>query len=85
MFPIPTPTGGRLPPQRVDSLISSKTAVFTQVEEELRDVRRVHAQGQEEDLRMALSQMINRVQELVRCMPLYDDSHDDDQIARRFA
>ena len=50
-------------PQRTDSL--GKTPAFSQIEEELRDIRRVHAQGQEEDLRMALSRTIGRVEELV--------------------
>ena len=53
-------------PQRSDSLGAVKSAPFTQIEEELRDVRRVHSQGQEEDLRMALSRTISRVEELVR-------------------
>lgn len=65
MFPIPTPSNRTLP-QRVDSLNPTKNAVFNQIEEELRDVRRVHSQGQEEDLRMALSRTISRVEELVR-------------------
>ncbi|KAJ3534344.1 hypothetical protein NM688_g7152 [Phlebia brevispora] len=64
MFPIPTPSTNRPLPQRVDSLNPAKTAVFSQIEEELRDVRRVHSQGQEEDLRMALSRTIGRVEEL---------------------
>ena len=65
MFPVPTPTGKQLP-RRVDSLKVPKTTLFTDIDEELRDVRRVHSQGQEEDLRMALSRTIGRVEELVR-------------------
>ena len=52
-------------PRRIDSLIAHKAPVFTEIEDELRDVKRVHSQGQEEDLRMALSRMISRVEELV--------------------
>ena len=39
--------------------------IFSIVEEELHDARRVHAHGQEEDLRLALNMVINRVSELV--------------------
>jgi hypothetical protein len=39
--------------------------VFLKVEEELHDARRVHSDGQEDDLRYALSMVINRVSELV--------------------
>lgn len=79
MFPIPTPSGRPLP-QRTDSLNPSKsTAVFAQIEEELRDVRRVHSQGQEEDLRMALSRTISRVEELVRPQLIRRLPHSDDQ------
>ena len=39
--------------------------IFSTVEEELHDARRVHAHGQEEDLRLALNMVINRVSELV--------------------
>ena len=53
-------------PRRVDSLVAHKAPVFTDIEDELRDVRRVYSQGQEEDLRTALSRMISRVEELVR-------------------
>lgn len=68
MFPIPTPTS-RTVPQRSDSLQPGKP-IFSQIEEELRDVRRVHTQGQEEDLRMALARTITRVEELVRIVLL---------------
>ncbi|KZT71649.1 hypothetical protein DAEQUDRAFT_744057 [Daedalea quercina L-15889] len=51
-------------PRRVDSLAANKAPVFTDIEDELRDIKRVHSQGQEEDLRMALSRMISRVEEL---------------------
>ncbi|KZT10581.1 uncharacterized protein LAESUDRAFT_711102 [Laetiporus sulphureus 93-53] len=51
-------------PRRVDSFIASKMPFFTQLDDELRDVKRVHSQGQEEDLRMALGRMISRVEEL---------------------
>ena len=39
--------------------------IFSIVEDELHDARRVHAHGQEEDLRLALNMVINRVSELV--------------------
>ncbi|KAF9814061.1 hypothetical protein IEO21_05301 [Rhodonia placenta] len=51
-------------PRRVDSLVASKGPYFAEVEDELRDIKRVNAQGQEEDLRLALSRMITRVEEL---------------------
>lgn len=35
------------------------------IDEELHDIRRVQNHGQEEDLKMALSKMISRVEELV--------------------
>ncbi|KAI0088099.1 hypothetical protein BDY19DRAFT_985786 [Irpex rosettiformis] len=66
MFPVPTSSGVRTAslPTRTVSLASTQAATFTAIEEELRDVRRVHSQGQEEDLRMALSRTIGRVEEL---------------------
>ncbi|GJE92845.1 hypothetical protein PsYK624_090030 [Phanerochaete sordida] len=65
MFAVPPPMNHRTNlPQRSDSLGAVKTAPFAQIEEELRDVKRVHMQGQEEDLRMALSRTISRVEEL---------------------
>jgi hypothetical protein len=39
--------------------------IFSRIEEELHDARRVHSYGQEEDLRSALIMVINRVSELV--------------------
>ena len=48
----------------------SAHSVFAKVEEELHDARRVHADGQEDDLRYALNMVINRVTELV-CVFLY--------------
>ncbi|KAI0661408.1 hypothetical protein C8Q70DRAFT_911586 [Cubamyces menziesii] len=57
-------TNNRSLPRRVDSLKATKGPYFTEVEDELRDVKRVHAQGQEEDLRYALNRTINRVEEL---------------------
>lgn len=60
-------------PRRSDSLHlnatqqkSSSHPIFLKVEEELHDARRVHSDGQEDDLRSALSMVINRVSELVR-------------------
>ncbi|KAH9484735.1 hypothetical protein JR316_0001635 [Psilocybe cubensis] len=58
-------------PRRSDSLHlnatqqkSSSHPIFLKVEEELHDARRVHSDGQEDDLRSALSMVINRVSEL---------------------
>ncbi|THH31414.1 hypothetical protein EUX98_g2781 [Antrodiella citrinella] len=53
-------------PRRTDSLTiaASSAPKFAEIEEELHDIRRVHNHGQEEDLRMALSRMISRVEEL---------------------
>ncbi|KAI0633493.1 hypothetical protein C8Q77DRAFT_1057843 [Trametes polyzona] len=51
-------------PRRVDSLKATKGPYFSEVEDELRDVRRVASQGQEEDLRYALDRTINRIEEL---------------------
>lgn len=53
------------PRRRRDSL-GPKAALFAQVDEELHDIKRVHLQGQEEDLRYALGRLISRVEELVR-------------------
>ncbi|KAH7888906.1 hypothetical protein F5I97DRAFT_1856474 [Phlebopus sp. FC_14] len=43
---------------------SPTSAVFTAIDDELRDIRRVHSQGQEEDLRYALDRVIHRVEDL---------------------
>ncbi|KAG7442544.1 uncharacterized protein BT62DRAFT_1010131 [Guyanagaster necrorhizus] len=43
---------------------SSSDPLFLAIEEELHDTRRVHADGQEDDLRLALSMVITRVTEL---------------------
>ncbi|KAI0332274.1 hypothetical protein GY45DRAFT_1246902 [Cubamyces sp. BRFM 1775] len=66
-MPLPThfqSTTNRSLPRRVDSLKATKGPYFNELEDELRDVKRVHAQGQEEDLRYALNRTINRVEEL---------------------
>ena len=52
------------PPPRDDSL--HHNGELTGLRDELRDFKRVHDQGQEEDLRMALSRTITKVEELVR-------------------
>lgn len=41
------------------------SAIFSGIDDELRDARRVYSQGQEEDLRYALERVITRVEELV--------------------
>ncbi|KAF8840721.1 hypothetical protein BDN67DRAFT_1069087 [Paxillus ammoniavirescens] len=43
---------------------SPTPAMFTDLDDELRDARRVHSQGQEEDLRYALDRVIKRVEDL---------------------
>lgn len=40
------------------------SAIFSGIDDELRDARRVYSQGQEEDLRYALERVIKRVEEL---------------------
>lgn len=60
-------SNSRLPPQRTHSIDAVKHAsYFSSVDEELRDSKRVQRQGQEEDLREALSRMMTRVEEMVR-------------------
>jgi hypothetical protein len=66
MFPVPMPSSRPSLPTRTVSRAPQQTATFSAIEEELRDIKRVHAQGQEEDLRLALSRTIGRVEELVR-------------------
>jgi hypothetical protein len=70
-FPSTLQTGGSNPaPRRTDGLNATQQKrashqIFSTIEEELHDARRVHAHGQEEDLRQALNMVINRVSELV--------------------
>jgi len=52
------------PPPRDQSL--HQNGELAGLHDELRDFKRVHDQGQEEDLRMALSRTITKVEELVR-------------------
>lgn len=52
------------PPPRVDGL--QHNGELEGLDDELRDFKRVHDQGQEEDLRMALSRTITKVEGLVR-------------------
>ncbi|KAH9940372.1 uncharacterized protein BXZ73DRAFT_42639 [Epithele typhae] len=65
-MPLPSQfQSGRYPPPRTDSLSrAAKHPIFATVEDELRDIRRVHSQGQEEDLRYALGKTINKMEEL---------------------
>jgi len=56
----------RPPPQRTDSINTVHASYFSSVDEEMRDCKRVQRQGQEEDLREALSRMMTRVEEMVR-------------------
>lgn len=72
---LPTNFGPNGAPRRTDSLnatqqLRSATAagahpLFLKIEEELHDARRVHADGQEDDLRYALNMVIDRVSNLV--------------------
>jgi hypothetical protein len=75
-FPSKLPHNANGIPRRSDSLNLNATQqrsashpIFLKVEEELHDARRVHADGQEDDLRYALSMVITRVSELVRRCP----------------
>ncbi|KAI0058710.1 hypothetical protein BV25DRAFT_1919030 [Artomyces pyxidatus] len=59
------PPPPRTIPKRSDSINAVKNAqFFTSIDEELRDSKRVQRQGQEEDLREALSRIMLRVEEL---------------------
>ncbi|KJA23470.1 hypothetical protein HYPSUDRAFT_588365 [Hypholoma sublateritium FD-334 SS-4] len=73
---LPTNLGANGVPRRSDSLNLNATQqlrsasgagahpLFLKVEEELHDARRVHSDGQEDDLRYALNMVINRVSNL---------------------
>ena len=52
-------------PPRRDSL--HQNGELAGLHDELKDFKRVHDQGLEEDLRLALSRTITKVEELVRC------------------
>lgn len=52
------------PPLRDEGL--HQNGELAGLHDELKDFKRVHDQGQEEDLRLALSRTINKVEELVR-------------------
>ncbi|KAI0044444.1 hypothetical protein FA95DRAFT_1497051, partial [Auriscalpium vulgare] len=61
---MPYPTA-RPVPKRIDSVNAVKNAqFFTSIDEELRDAKRVQRQGQEEDLREALSRIMARLEEV---------------------
>jgi hypothetical protein len=55
--------------------IPASHQISTIVEDELHDARRVHAHGQEDDLRLALNMVINRLSELVSRIPSYNHHH----------
>lgn len=60
-------SNSRPPSQHTHSINAVKhTSYFGSVDEEMRDCKRVQRQGQEEDLREALSRMMTRVEEMVR-------------------
>jgi len=62
-------------PPRTHSVNAVKNAnYFGSIDEELRDCKRVQRQGQEEDLREALSHMMARVEEMVRSRWDYTDT-----------
>ena len=50
---------------------SSSHPIFSQIDEELHDARRVYSHGQEEDLRSALNMVIDRVVQLVSLLFLF--------------
>ena len=56
------------PPAPLDPNSPTST-VFAGLDDELRDARRVHSQGQEEDLRYALDRILSKVEELVSPRP----------------
>ena len=71
-FPSPIPNNMIRRPQRSDSLQAvglglsqQDNATLAILPDELHDMRRVQAYGQEEDLKEALGKMIGRVEELV--------------------
>ena len=76
-FPFKLQTNGSsgAPRRSTDlNVTQHKTAshpIFSQIEEELHDARRVHSHGQEEDLRSALMMVIDRVSELVESFSCY--------------
>ncbi|EPQ56862.1 hypothetical protein GLOTRDRAFT_137360, partial [Gloeophyllum trabeum ATCC 11539] len=51
-------------PKRTDSLLASKSSLFNAIDDDLRDARRVHSHGQEEDLKYALQKTMSRIEEL---------------------
>ena len=58
-------------PRPTDSLNATQTKnpshkILLTIEEELHDARRVHSYGQEEDLKLALNMLIDRLGEVVR-------------------
>ena len=61
-------TASKPPEKRASLAKMPETQLLLTLDDELRDVRRVHSYGQEEDLRQALEMVINRVVELVRCL-----------------
>ncbi|RDB16281.1 hypothetical protein Hypma_003048 [Hypsizygus marmoreus] len=68
MIHFPSTTHGSLP-RRSDSLNATQQKpashkIFLTIEEELHDARRVHSHGQEEDLRLALNMLIDRLSQL---------------------
>lgn len=63
-------SGSNTLPRRSDSLNATQQKspshkIFLTIEEELHDARRVHSHGQEEDLKLALNMLIDRLSELV--------------------
>ncbi|KZT22182.1 hypothetical protein NEOLEDRAFT_1138305 [Neolentinus lepideus HHB14362 ss-1] len=63
-FASPPASSVRPLPKRIDSLPSSKNMLFTVIEDDLRDARRVCSHGQEEDLKYALQKTMGRIEEL---------------------
>jgi hypothetical protein len=61
----PRPLNAAPPPVAPKPDAAPELPIFTAINDDLRDVRRVATHGQEEDLRTALERIISRVEELV--------------------
>lgn len=67
IFPISSsrPLNAAPPPIAPKPDSAPQLPIFTAIDDDLRDFRRVATHGQEEDLRTALGRVISRVEELV--------------------
>ncbi|TFK53817.1 hypothetical protein OE88DRAFT_1643478 [Heliocybe sulcata] len=62
-FASPPASSSRSLPKRTDSLVT-RSSLFTAIDDDLRDARRVCSHGQEEDLKYALEKTTRRIEEL---------------------